>query len=60
MYHGFLKIIVKLVSTLIILRNGSPNHYIRLISEGSCDTEDWKIQLCHHTVGTHHILDTIK
>jgi len=31
------------VSTLIIIRNVSwaSNHNIRVISEGSCDTEDW-------------------
>ncbi len=39
-------------STLIIIRNLSwaANQHIRMISEGSCDTEDWvmmlKIQIC--------------
>jgi len=30
-------------STLITIRNVSraSNHHIRVISEGSCDTEDW-------------------
>jgi len=27
--------------TLIIIRNVASNHHIRVISEGSCDTEDW-------------------
>ncbi len=44
-YHGFHKNIKqqKLFSTFII-RNVSwaANHHIRLISEGSCDTEDWR------------------
>ncbi len=33
----------KLISTLIIIRNVSwaANQHIRMISEGSCDTEDW-------------------
>ncbi len=33
----------QLFSTLIIIRNvsGAANHHIRMISEGSCDTEDW-------------------
>ncbi len=33
----------QLFSTLIIIRNVSwaANQYIRMISEGSCDTEDW-------------------
>jgi len=33
----------KRFSTLIIIRNVSwaSNHHIRVISEGSCDTEDW-------------------
>ncbi len=33
----------KLFSTLIIIRNvyWAGNQYIRMISEGSCDTEDW-------------------
>jgi len=30
---------IDLFSTLIIIR--ASNHYIRVISEGSCDTEDW-------------------
>ncbi len=34
---------LKLFSTLIIFRNVSwaATQYIRIISEGSCDTEDW-------------------
>ncbi len=34
---------VPLFSTLIIIRNVSwaANHHIRMISEGSCDSEDW-------------------
>ncbi len=33
----------QLFSTLIIMRNASraANQHIRMISEGSCDTEDW-------------------
>ncbi len=33
----------QLFSTLIIIRNVSwaANQHIRMISEGSCDTEDW-------------------
>ncbi len=33
----------QLFSTLIIIRNvcWAANQYIRMISEGSCDTEDW-------------------
>ncbi len=33
----------QLFSALIIIRNVSctANQYIRMISEGSCDTEDW-------------------
>ncbi len=33
-----------LFSTLIIIRNVSwaANQHIRMISEGSCDTEDWR------------------
>ncbi len=44
MYHGFHKRYeaVQLFSTLITTRNVSwANQYIRMISEGSCDTEDW-------------------
>ncbi len=26
----------------------APNQQIRMISEGSRDTDDWRIQLCHH------------
>jgi len=39
MYRGFN---VELFSTLKIIRNVSltANHHIRMISEGSCDTED--------------------
>ncbi len=36
----------QLFSKLIIIRNVSwaaNHHYIRMISEGSCDTEDWSI-----------------
>ncbi len=34
----------RLFLTLIIIRNVSSaaNQYIRMISEGSCDTEDWR------------------
>jgi len=41
-------------STWIIIRNVSraANHHIRLISDGSCDTEDWsndaKNSVLHH------------
>jgi len=41
----------KLWFSTLIQRNVSwvPNRYIRMISEGSCDTEGWSIiQLCHH------------
>ncbi len=43
-YQGFLKYYsAQLFSTLIIIRNVSwaANQYIILISEESCDTEDW-------------------
>jgi len=43
-YHGFHKNIKhqKLFSTLIITGvSWAPNQHIRIISEGSCDTEDW-------------------
>jgi len=32
-----------MISTLMIIRNGSlaAKWHIRMISEGSCDTEDW-------------------
>jgi len=35
--------VAQLSSTMIIIRNVSlaANHHIRMISEGSCDTEDW-------------------
>ncbi len=34
---------MKMILTLIIFRNvsGAANHPIRMISEGSCDSEDW-------------------
>ncbi len=45
MYKAFRKkyYAAQLFSTLIIIRNVSwaPNQHIRMISEGSCDTEDW-------------------
>ncbi len=45
MYHGFHKKYkaAQLFSTLIIIRNVSwaANQHIRIISEGSCDTENW-------------------
>ncbi len=45
MFHNFHKKYeaAELFSTLIIIRNISwaVNQYIRIISEGSCDTEDW-------------------
>ncbi len=43
MYHSFHKNIGQLFSTLIIIRNVSwaANQHIIMISEGSCDTEDW-------------------
>ncbi len=44
-YYGFHKKYeaAKLFSKLIIIRNVSwtANQYISMISEGSCDTEDW-------------------
>ncbi len=35
----------QLFSALIIIKKYSraPNQHIRMISEGSCDTEDWRI-----------------
>ncbi len=45
MYHSFHKIWCStIVSTLILIRNISwaANKHIRMISEGSCDTEDWR------------------
>jgi len=44
MYHGFNKNIKQLsfFSTLIIRNvSGEANQHILMISEGSCDTEDW-------------------
>ncbi len=44
MYYSFHKTINQhLFSTLIIITNVSiaANQHIRMISEGSCDTEDW-------------------
>ncbi len=45
MYHGFhkniLEIEAQLFSKLIINVSWAENHFIRMISEGSCDTEDW-------------------
>ncbi len=62
MYHGFHKIIQqqKLFSTLILIRtiinnwaliiiidnNWAENWHIRMISEGSYDTEDWSNEWC--------------
>ncbi len=45
MYHGFHKNTAYLFPTLIIIRNVSlaPNQHIQIISEGSCDTEDWRV-----------------
>jgi len=49
LYHSFQKIqqntTVQPSSTLIIIRiiYWLPNLHIRMISEGSCDTEEWKL-----------------
>ncbi len=38
--------------TMVIIRNVSwaSNQHIRMISEWSCDTEDWKSHFCHHRI----------
>jgi len=47
MYHGFHKNIKQqslffcFFLALMIFRIFSPNQHIGMISEGSCDTEDW-------------------
>ncbi len=45
MYHSFHTkiLIIPSVLTLILIRNVScaPTQHVRMISEGSCDTEDW-------------------
>ncbi len=43
MYHGLHRILSSTTVTMIILRNVSraANQFIKIISEGSCDTEDW-------------------
>jgi len=53
LYHSFYKnmMLQKLISTSIRNVSWAANHHIRVISEGSCDTEDWGndakyIQLC--------------
>jgi len=53
-HHGFhTNISTQLFSTLIIIRNAlwAANQHIRMISVGSCDTEDWSNDagnFCYH------------
>ncbi len=54
----------QLYSTLIIIGNVSwaANHHIRIISEGSCDTEDWSnyVENSAAITGINNILNYIQ
>ncbi len=57
----YIRVSTKKKKTILILRINiwAANQYIRMISEGSCDTEDWSNDV-HHITIIYNIITVIK